>query len=128
MSDAAVVEIHYEQIKEHGGPAGIRDESLLLSALARPRNIAVYGSPDLADLAAAYATGIARNHPFVDGNKRTAWIVAEAFLIKNGYELAASDRDGVITMFAVAEGSMPEQELAAWFRQSMRPLGSENLM
>lgn len=122
ITDAAVLAIHDQQIAEHGGPKGIREESLLLSALARPRNLAAYGSPDLAGLAAAYAVGIARNHAFLDGNKRTAWVVAESFLIKNGYELRAGDQDGVITMLAVADGSMPEEKLAAWFREWIRPI------
>jgi death on curing protein len=120
ITDAAVFAIHDQQIAEHGGLAGVRDQSLLLSALARPRNLAAYGDPDLADLAAAYAVGIARNHAFLDGNKRTGWVVAEAFLLKNGYELIASDHDGVITMLAVADGSLPEPDFAAWLRQWMR--------
>ncbi len=113
--------IHDEQIAEHGGMPGLRDESLLLSALARPQNLAAYGDPDIAGLAASYAVGIARNHPFLDGNKRTAWVVAETFLLKNGYELTAGDRDGVRAMLAVAEGSMPETEFAAWLRSNLRP-------
>ena len=105
----------------------MRDQSLLLSALARPRNLAAYENPDAADLAAAdlaaaYAIGIARNHAFLDGNKRTAWVVAEAFLVKNGYELAADDRHGLELMLAVADGSMPDSKLAAWFREWMRPV------
>lgn len=122
VTDAAVLAIHDEQVAEHGGARGVRDPGLLQSALARPRNLAAYSSPDLADLAASYAVGIARNHAFIDGNKRSAWVVAETFLMKNGYELTASDRDGVITMLAVAGGSMPEQDLAAWFREWIRPL------
>lgn len=122
ITDATVLAIHDEQIAEHGGLAGLRDQSLLISALARPRNLAAYSSPDIADLAAAYASGIARNHAFLDGNKRTAWVVAEAFLLKNGYELAANDQDGVVTMLAVADGSMPEAQLASWIREWIRPL------
>jgi len=123
VRDNSVLAVHDQQIAEHGGLAGVRDQALLLSALARPRNLAAYGNPDIADLAAAYATGIARNHAFLDGNKRTAWVVAEVFLLKNGYELTASDRDGVEVMLAVADGSMPEAKLAAWFREWMRPVG-----
>jgi death-on-curing protein len=123
VRDNSVLAIHDEQIAEHGGLGGVRDSSLLLSALARPRNLAAYGDPDLADLAAAYGTGIARNHAFLDGNKRTAWVVAEVFLLKNGYELTASDGDGVQVMLAVADGSMPEVKLAAWIREWMRPVG-----
>ena len=122
IRDNSVLAIHDEQIAEHGGLAGVRDEPLLLSALARPRNLAAYGKPDLADLAAAYAIGIARNHAFFDGNKRTAWVVAEVFLLKNGQELMASDRDGVEVMFAVAAGSISEAELAAWIRKWIKRL------
>ncbi len=104
----------------------MRDESLLLSALARPRNIATYGTPDLADLAAAYAVGIARNHAFVDGNKRTAIIVAAgAFLPLNGYEITATNEEMVRVMLTVADGSISEPDMAAWFREWMHPLRPE---
>ncbi len=122
IKDGSVLAIHDEQIAEHGGLAGVRDLSLLLSALARPQNLAAYGNPDIADLAAAYVVGIARNHAFLDGNKRTAWVVAETFLLKNEYELIAGDEIGVATMLAVAEGSMPEAEFAIWVRTYIRPL------
>ncbi len=123
VSEAVVLAVHDEQLAEHGGAAGVRDRSLLQSALARPRNIATYGKPDLADLAAAYAVGIARNHAFVDGNKRTAIIVAAGvFLPVNGYELTVTNEDMVRVMLAVAEGSMPEPRLAAWFRERMLPI------
>jgi death-on-curing protein len=122
VRDNSVLAIHDEQIAEHGGVPGVRDESLLLSALAKPHNLAAYGKPDLPDLAAAYATGIARNHAFFDGNKRTAWVVAEVFLLKNGQELMASDRAGVEVMFAVAAGSISEAELAAWIRKWIKRL------
>ena len=116
----SVLAIHEEQIAEHGGMAGVRDLPLLESALARPQNLAVYGSPDIADLAASYAFAIARNHPFLDGNKRTAWVVAESFLIKNGYELLSGDRDSLTTMLSVAEGSISEPEFAAWLRGNLK--------
>lgn len=123
VSEAVVLAIHDEQLAEHGGASGLRDESLLLSALARPRNIATYGTPDLADLAAAYATGIARNHAFVDGNKRMAIIVAAGvFLPLNGYEITAANEELVRVMLAVADGSMSEPDMAAWFRKWMRPV------
>jgi death-on-curing protein len=125
IKENSVLAIHDEQIAEHGGLAGVRDLPLLQSALARPQNLEAYGSPDIADLAAAYAFGIARNHAFLDGNKRTAWVVAETFLLKNGYELFASDRDGVITMLAVADGTMSEPELAIWLRTYIRPRKAE---
>jgi death on curing protein len=108
--------IHEQQIVHFGGGSGLRDEGLLLSALARPENLAVYGEPDVAALAAAYAFGIARNHPFVDGNKRTALVTAAVFLIENGYELVASEADAVLTALALAAGELTEVALAEWIR------------
>lgn len=125
IKESSVLAIHDEQIAEHGGLAGIRDKPLLLSALGRPQNLSAYGNPDVADLAATYAVGIARNHAFLDGNKRTAWVVAETFLLKNGYELAARDQDGVATMLAVADGTMSEPEFAIWLRAYIRPLNAQ---
>jgi death on curing protein len=123
VSETVVFALHDAQLAEHGGAPGVRDQSLLLSALARPRNIATYGTPDLTDLAAVYAVGIARNHAFVDGNKRTAIVVAAGVLLPiNGYELTASNEELVRAMLAVADGSLAESELAAWFRQWMRPI------
>jgi death-on-curing protein len=121
-----VLAIHDEQLAEHGGMKGLRDESLLLSALARPQNLTAYGTPDVADLAASYAVGIARNHAFIDGNKRTALVVAAGvFLPLNGYKLTASDGETVRVMLSVADGSMPEEELASWFRTHTVPLPPE---
>lgn len=94
----------------------MRDVGLLASAMARPQNLALYGTPDAADLAAAYAFGIARNHPFVDGNKRTAAVVSETFLGLNGYALRASDAELVVAMVSLAAGELSEAELADWFR------------
>jgi len=125
IKENSVLAMHDEQIAEHGGLAGIRELPLLQSALARPQNLEAYGGPDIADLAAAYAVGIARDHAFLDGNKRTAWVVAETFLLKNGYELIASDRDGVMAMLAVAGGSMSEPEFAIWLRTYIRPCKAE---
>jgi death-on-curing protein len=125
IKEGSVLAIHDEQIAEHGGLAGVRDLALLISALARPQNLAAYGNPDIADLAAAYAVGIARNHAFLDGNKRTAWVAAETFLLKNGYELMARDQDAVTTMLAVADGTMPEPEFAVWLRTYIRPLNAK---
>jgi death on curing protein len=107
---------HAEQLAEHGGGEGIRDPGLLESAMARPRNLAAYGEPDVADLAAAYAYGIARNHPFVDGNKRTAAVVSETFLNLNGCRLGASDAEMVVAFLALAAGEFGEEEMADWFR------------
>ncbi len=111
--------IHDRQIAEHGGGSGVREAGLLDSALARPRNLAACGTPDAADLAAAYAFGVARNHPFVDGNKRTAWVLARIFLADNGHRLRATAVDAIRTMEALAAGKIDEAALAAWFREWM---------
>ena len=110
---------HAEQLAEHGGGDGIRDAGMLDSAMARPRNLADYGEPDTAALAAAYAYGIARNHPFVDGNKRTAAVVSETFLLLNGHTLDASDAELVVAFVALAAGDLSENELADWFRERL---------
>ena len=121
-----VLAIHDEQLAEHGGMKGLRDESLLLSALTRPENLTAYGTPDVADFAASYAVGIARNHAFMGGNKRTALVVAAGvFLPLNGYKLTASDGETVRAMLTVADGSTAEQELASWFREHSAPLPPE---
>ena len=116
-----VLAIHEEQIAEHGGAEGVRDMALAESALARPMNLAVYGEPDLPALAAALGYGLARNHPFVDGNKRTAYVAIETFLDLNGLEVTASDADCVVTMLRLAAGDLPEEGLAAWLRDSTKP-------
>jgi death-on-curing protein len=112
---------HAEQLAEHGGGEGVRDPGLLESAMARPQNLALYGKPDVAALAAAYAYGIARNHPFVDGNKRTAAVISETFLVLNGWQLSATDAELVVAILALAAGELSEQELADWFRQHLAP-------
>lgn len=112
-----VLAIHDEQLAEHGGPAGIRSLDLLESALQRPQDKANYGEPSPAELAAAYAFGIVKNHPFVDGHKRIGLVVAETFLALNGFSFNASDRECVLTFEALAEGKMTEQKLAVWFEQ-----------
>lgn len=109
--------IHDRQLAEHGGLDGLRDQGLVESALARPQNLAVYGQPDGADLAAAYAYGLARNHGFADGNKRTAWIVARLFLADNGFRLKFEPLNAIKTVEEVAAGSMDEAALTAWFRE-----------
>lgn len=116
----AVLAIHDEQISEHGGIGGVRDPAVVDSALGRPRNLVAYGKPDAADLAAAYAFGLCSNHGFFDGNKRTAYVVAETFLDLNGYAVDASDDAVVNTMLAVASGVMREDKLASWFRSVIR--------
>ncbi|MCL2344371.1 MAG: type II toxin-antitoxin system death-on-curing family toxin [Desulfobulbus sp.] len=120
ITAAAAVAIHAEQLAEHGGAEGVRDAGLLDSAMARPQNVAAYGEPDAAALAAAYAYGIARNHPFVDGNKRTAAVVSETFLILNGQTLTATDAELVVAFLALAAGELAEEQLADWFRQYVR--------
>lgn len=112
---------HLEQLAEHGGAAGVRDARLLESAMARPQNLVAYGEPDAAELAAAYAFGIARNHPFADGNKRTAAVVSETFLVLNGYELVASDAELVVAFLALAAGDLTEDEMTDWFRTHLSP-------
>ena len=116
----AILAIHEEHLAEHGGGAGLRDPGLLESALARPINLAAYEKPDLAALAASYAVALAKNHPFIDGNKRTAFVAAELFLFLNGYVLEAADADCVLTMLRVAEGSTSEEDFAAWIRQNSK--------
>lgn len=115
-----VYALHDRQLAEHGGPDGIRDPAAVESALARPLNLAAYGTPDAADLAAAYAFGLARNHGFVDGNKRTAWVVARLFLADNGYRLRFDPVEAVKTVEALAAGSLDESQLAAWFRDRLQ--------
>ena len=108
---------HAEQIEQFGGQAGIRDQAMLESAMARPRNKAAYAKSPLFELAAAYAYGIARNHPFLDGNKRTALVCAFAFLEVNGQEVNAPEPDAVLTFLALAEGKLTEVALAAWLKR-----------
>jgi death-on-curing protein len=110
------------QIAEHGGTSGVRDEGLLESALARPQQLHVYGdpAPDLAELAAALAFGLARNHPFIDGNKRTAHVVYRTFLALNGADLAATDEEKYTSMLALAEGKLAERDFAAWLRARLQ--------
>jgi death on curing protein len=110
---------HAEQLAEHGGGEGVRDSGLLESAVARPQNLAQYGQPDMAELAASYAYGIARNHPFVDGNKRTAAVVSETFLVLNGGTLLANDAELVVAFVALAAGELSEEELTDWFREHL---------
>ena len=113
--------VHAEQLAEHGGLAGLRDANALESAVARAEQLAHYGVPDAADLAAAYGFGIARNHPFSDGNKRTAFVAVELFLALNGHELVATDADCVLTMLGVAAGDTEESAFAQWIRQHIEP-------
>ena len=116
--DEVVLAVHDEQLAAHGGLAGIRDRGAMESALARPRNLAA--CDDVARLAAAYAYGIARNHGFADGNKRTALVTADLFLMLNGYELVSSPADNVLTILGVADGTVSEKELTSWIRENIK--------
>jgi death on curing protein len=116
LTQAVVIAVHESQLAEHGGGAGVREQNSLESAMSRPENLAAYGKPDAADLAAAYGFGISRNHAFIDGNKRTGFVASEMFLILNGYELTADDASTALTMLAVAAGDITEAEFATWIR------------
>jgi death-on-curing protein len=118
-----VLVFHDLQISEHGGADGVRNEGGLKSALARPANLAAYEAPDLFDLAAAYAVGSVRNHPFVDGNKRTAFVVAVSFLELNGQELNVEEAEAAVVFLQLAAGQLSEQELAEWLRANSSPIG-----
>lgn len=123
------IAIHERQLAEHGGGIGVRDDHLLDSALARPRQSHAYGDPppDLADLAASLAFGLARNHPFVDGNKRTAAVACEVFILLNGGTLDADDLELYPCYVALAEGSLSEAEFATWLRQHIRLGGNKRV-
>ena len=120
LSRHTILAIHDEQVAEHGGAAGIRDSGLLESALARPLNRAGYSEPDIAELAALYAIAIVQNHPFIDGNKRTAYVALEAFLELNGIQFPVSDTQAVIAMLSLASGDTSDDEFIAWVRDNAR--------
>lgn len=122
LSTDLVQAMHLRQLSEHGGGTGIRDLGLLESALQRPLNKAAYGEVELSDLAAAYAFGIARNHPFIDGNKRTALVASFTFLYLNGWVMMSSQIENVQTFLGLASGTLLEDQLAAWFKQNMRKM------
>jgi death-on-curing protein len=119
VSKAVVLALHEEQLAEHGGSPGLRDEGLLESALGKPQNLLSYGQPDLADLAAAYAVGLAKNHAFVDGNKRVSNVVTLTFLLLNGSDLKTDDTEQVRVWLAIADGTMSEERVASWIREHM---------
>lgn len=121
IDPAVALAAHNEQLAEHGGASGLRDPNMLESAMARPLNLIAYGDPDVAELAAGYAYGIARNHPFVDGNKRTAAVVSETFLVLNGYRLACSDVELVVTFLSLTAGDLTVEALSQWFRDHIEP-------
>lgn len=115
--------MHEESLMLHGGPEGIRDLGLLESALARPRNLLAYSeeAPSLSRLAASYGKGLVANHPFVDGNKRTAYVVALTFLRLNGLEVTATKEDRVLTFWGLADGTVSEDQLSLWFERNTAP-------
>ena len=112
--------LHDESLSEHGGSAGIRDEGLLDSALAKPLNVVAYGEPDVAELAASYGYGLVKNHAFVDGNKRVAFLAVGLFLYMNGYRLTASQPDATQVMLALAASEINEAQFAQWIRENLR--------
>ncbi len=118
---STLVLLHDESLAEHGGASGLRDEGLLESALARPLNLAAYGNPDIADLAACYGVGLAKNHAFVDGNKRAAFLSVGLFLALNGQRLVVTQADATLTMLSVAAGDIEEAAFAQWIRTHVQP-------
>ena len=118
----ALLLLHGESLVLHGGAAGIRDEGLLDSAIARPENLVAYAQPDVFDCAAAYAFGLAKNHPFIDGNKRAGFLGAGMFLRLNGYRLTATQQDATLTMLALAASEISETDYAAWLRKNTIPI------
>lgn len=121
IDKAALQLLHDESLAEHGGRAGLRDEGLLDSALGKPLNLVAYGDPDAADLAASYASGLAKNHPFVDGNKRAAFLAVGMFLYLNGYRLQATQADATLQVLGLAAGDVSQDAFAAWIRQHAVP-------
>src|SRR3954463_2381895 len=121
LLDAVVAAIHSRQLAEHGGLDGVRDSGMLSSALARPKNAFAYSQPNLDHpaLAAAYAFGIVKNHPFVDGNKRTAYVLCRTFLKLNGYDIDATDVEKYQVFLGVADGTIAESQLADWIRSKL---------
>ena len=123
ISKQALLLLHAESLAEHGGGQGLRDEGLLDSALTRPQNLAAYGNPDHAALAASYGLGLAKNHAFVDGNKRAALLATGLFLHLNGWRLTASQADTTLAMLSLAAGELSEDDFAAWLRRNSAPRG-----
>jgi len=114
VTKSVIVAIHDEQLSRYGGPAGVRDEGLLESALARPLNLAGYGTPSIAELGATYAIALVRNHPFVDGNKRIGWMAMVTFFGLNGVDFAPPEAEAVVAMLDLAAGELPEPGFTAW--------------
>ena len=122
LLDSVVLAMHERLLSEHGGASGIRDAALLDSALARPRQLLAYGDPDVFEMAAAYASAMVRNHPFVDGNKRTAFMCAYVFLARNGFQLMAPEVDAAQAVIDLAAGDLAEDAFASWLRGACEPL------
>ena len=112
--------LHEMMLSQYGGSEGLRDENMLESALAKPRHLFAYGKPTLSDLAASYVCGLVKNHPFVDGNKRTGFMLGAGFLERNGYEFHASEAEAVVRTLALAAGELSEAEFAAWLKANSR--------
>ena len=120
ISKRALLLLHDESLAQHGGASGIRDDGLLESALARPENLLAYGSPDLAELAASYAYGLAKNHPFVDGNKRAAFLATGLFLALNGQRLVVAQAEAAVMVLDLAAGEITEAAFADWLRAHLQ--------
>lgn len=118
LSPELILAVHDEQLAAHGGAQGIRDPGLLDSALARPMNHASYGEPDIAEIAALYSIGLIRNHPFIDGNKRAAYVALEACLRLNGCRFPVSDAEAVVATLQMAAGELLDEEFVLWVRQN----------
>lgn len=118
LKEEVIIAVHDEQLVEHGGAEGVRDSGLLSSALARPKNLDGYEMPSVFDLAAAYATGIVRDHPFVDGNKRTGFLAAYMFLVLNGWELDAPEANAAAAMLELAAGNVDEAQFSVWLKEN----------
>ena len=125
VSRQVIEAVHERQIAEHGGAIGLRDENAQESALARPVNLSLYGEPDAAELAAALAFGLAKNHPFVDGNKRTGFVIGILFLELNGYRFSASEETAAQAVIDLAAGKLNEAQYAAFLRANSKPAKSK---
>ncbi len=126
VPETVVWAAHNDQLNRNGGSAGVRDEGLLESALARPKNLVVYGEPEVFNLAAAYAFGIIRNHPYVDGNKRTGFLIACVFLEMNGWEFDAPEAEAYAAVMAFAQNEIDEPSFAAWLKDNAKKIKKPN--
>jgi death-on-curing protein len=120
LTTAECLALHDMMLSQYGGIAGVRDENLLESALAKPQQLFAYGKPDMAQLAAAYAVGIVKNHPFLDGNKRTGFMLGAGFLERNGFEFRATEADAALRTLALAAGKMSEAAYSAWLKANSK--------